>query len=302
MEPRNKSLGNAIQSPTMVPSSHTHFPIVLMTKRNSSDPAFPHGGFAHGDDFTGADRELQDLLIGGRRTPQEASSAVPRADGKTSMPSGSDGNLLKNPSASRHTLGPKSPKRRMRRWCRVTLWGTSVTLAAAGLGGMLWFFLSLHEIQLQEKRDFAILTPHNFNVKDFECFLDKYPNSEHREEVKRRLDALRKMEAEWLLIESSHHVADFIRFKTTYPFPTCRYYVCCDHKIDSLDWIYASETGTEAAVHAYQTQHPDGAYALEATQWLRALQEERIRKEEAEAALLDSLLTETVCEDPPLPL
>ena len=52
----------------------------------------------------------------------------------------------------------------------------------------------------------------NDNPQGYQDFLEKYPNSEHADEVRQRLTKLEEMLAKWNTIALSDNVNDFINF------------------------------------------------------------------------------------------
>lgn len=129
-------------------------------------------------------------------------------------------------------------------------------------GGISWYYHTMLRQTENEERDYALLEE-NYNPKDYEAYVHLYPEGTHIQEVKKRLTKLHFMIERWEFIQNSSHAGDFIDFKNRYSDP--QYTRLCDIKIDSLDWIAASATGTEAAYALYLEQHPDGRYASEAS-------------------------------------
>lgn len=100
----------------------------------------------------------------------------------------------------------------------------------------------------------------NDNPQDYQDFLEKYPNSEHADEVRQRLTKLEEMLAKWNTIALSDNVNDFINFKNTYS--DIQYGRLCDIKIDSLDFIIAQKQGTPEAYQHYLDSHLTDAMPL----------------------------------------
>ena len=72
-----------------------------------------------------------------------------------------------------------------------------------------------------------------------------------------------------------------------YPYPSCPLYLTCTRRVDSLDWVYAATAHTREAVGAYMTQHPEGAWLMEAQQVLDSINGEQALREAR--AIEDSL-------------
>ena len=129
------------------------------------------------------------------------------------------------------------------------------------IGGGAWFVCA-NNAASQEEMAYQILE-NNDNPQDYQDFLEKYPNSEHADEVRQRLTKLEEMLAKWNTIALSDNINDFINFKNTYN--DIQYGRLCDIKIDSLDFIIAQKQGTPEAYQHYLDSHPDGRYASEAS-------------------------------------
>lgn len=130
---------------------------------------------------------------------------------------------------------------------------------AGGTAGWM-YYQQTHRAE-QELADYEVLEG-NYNTTDYEYFLENYPESELAPEVEQRLEQLRQMQAAWAALEGSGSKNDYVNFKNRYH--DTRYDQLCDMKLDSLDWAEAQAIGTESAIQAYLTVHPEGRYAAEA--------------------------------------
>lgn len=128
-------------------------------------------------------------------------------------------------------------------------------------GAAAWFFYTAQQNAENERTAYDILE-NNYDMADYEAFLEQYPHSEHAHEVTERLARLKSMAAAWAVIELSGSKTDFVSFKNRYH--DNRYDRMCDMKIDSLDWVEAGRIGTESAYQLYLRLHPDGRYASDA--------------------------------------
>lgn len=151
---------------------------------------------------------------------------------------------------------PDSGKRGKR-----TLYIVIAIIVALLVGGGAWF-VSSRNAASQEEMAYEVLE-NNDNPDDYRDFLEKYPNSEHAEEVRQRLNKLEEMLSKWNTIALSDNVNDFINFKNAYS--DVQYGRLCDIKIDSLDFVSAQKQGTPEAYQHYLDAHPDGRYASEAS-------------------------------------
>lgn len=159
-------------------------------------------------------------------------------------------------------------------------------LAILIIGGGIWF-VSANNAASQEEMAYQILE-NNDNPQDYEDFLEKYPNSNHAEEVRQRLAKLEEMLAKWNTIALSDNVNDFINFKNSYN--DAQYSRLCDIKIDSLDFIIAQKQGTPEAYQHYLDSHPDGRYASEASIAQGTLRDQEV--DEQDRQQISSIVTD----------
>lgn len=144
---------------------------------------------------------------------------------------------------------------------------------------------------VHEEQEFAVLGANNFDVGDYEAFLEKYPESEHSAEVKTRLAHLRTMHATWANIYDCNSLQSFRQFAKEYPYPTCEYYLVCLHKIDSLEWIEAQRVGTSEALNRYCRLHPEGDYLIDAELLLDSIEKVAWIQE---TQMIDSLFVDSI--------
>lgn len=154
------------------------------------------------------------------------------------------------------------------------------------IGGGAWFVCA-NNAASQEEMAYQILE-NNDNPQDYQDFLEKYPNSEHADEVRQRLTKLEEMLAKWNTIALSDNINDFINFKNTYN--DIQYGRLCDIKIDSLDFIIAQKQGTPEAYQHYLDSHPDGRYASEASIAQGTLRDQEV--DEQDRQQISSIVTE----------
>ena len=120
----------------------------------------------------------------------------------------------------------------------------------------------MKEEEHQENLDYAVLCEENYNVTDYQSFLEKYPESKYNIEVEKRLNELQTMAMEWEAIKDSKNTEDFINFRQQNNDE--HYNRLCDLKLDSMEWSNAKSANTPDAYQAYINQHPNGTYVSEA--------------------------------------
>jgi hypothetical protein len=141
-------------------------------------------------------------------------------------------------------------------------WVLSI-LAAIIIIGVVVFYVNKNNQDVTEEEAYTELS----NLTDtaaYRQFLDKYPNSEHREDVQDRLNKLVSEINDWNRVYTSCSSADFEQFLSTYP--NSKHARECADKIDSLDWITATKANTPDAFQAYLAKHPTGKYIDQAQQ------------------------------------
>lgn len=166
-------------------------------------------------------------------------------------------------------LQPKNNKKR--NWIIAT-----IVILLLIIGGASYYIISSNAAS-QEEMAYEVLE-NNDNPQDYRDFLEKYPNSEHANEVRQRLNTLEAMLSKWQSISLSDNVNDFINFKNTYS--DIQYGRLCDIKIDSLDYITAQKLGTPEAFQRYLDAHPDGRYASEASIAQGTLRDQEVSDDE----------------------
>ena len=102
---------------------------------------------------------------------------------------------------------PKNNKKR--NWIIAT-----IVILLLIIGGASYYIISSNAAS-QEEMAYEVLE-NNDNPQDYRDFLEKYPNSEHANEVRQRLNTLEAMLSKWQSISLSDNVNDFINFKNTY--------------------------------------------------------------------------------------
>lgn len=155
---------------------------------------------------------------------------------------------------------------------------TIIVVVLLLIGGGVYFYVSNNAAH-EEEMAYEVLENNN-NPQDYEDFLQNYPNSEHADEVRSRLQKLQDMLSKWNSIALSDDVNDFVNFKEQFTDP--QYCRLCDIKIDSLDFITAQRVNTPEAFQRYLDNHPDGRYASEASVAQGSLREQEVTETDRE--------------------
>ncbi|MCR5820483.1 MAG: zinc ribbon domain-containing protein [Bacteroidaceae bacterium] len=156
------------------------------------------------------------------------------------------------------------------------VWGwyvVVVVLLAAAFGGYwYWDYLTMRE---QEEKAYKLLTDCN-DTLSYKDFIIHFPESEHADEVKSRLEQLRAIQAEWsgaCKAQSAKALQDFIEAHPESPLRNEALAM-----IDSLDWVTAvsaaDSANTMVSIEAYEqyaAKHAEGHFITEAYSAIEAL-------------------------------
>lgn len=94
---------------------------------------------------------------------------------------------------------------------------TIIVVVLLLIGGGVYFYVSNNAAH-EEEMAYEVLENNN-NPQDYEDFLQNYPNSEHADEVRSRLQKLQDMLSKWNSIALSDDVNDFVNFKEQFTDP-----------------------------------------------------------------------------------
>jgi hypothetical protein len=101
-------------------------------------------------------------------------------------------------------------------------------------------------------------------VTSLENFIEMYPDGVHSLEAQELLEEVKKKDSDyWDKICNYGDVSMFKEYKDK--FPHGLYLTQADSKIDSLDWIDATQKNTAEAYSEYLSTHPDGVHSSDAT-------------------------------------
>lgn len=159
-------------------------------------------------------------------------------------------------------IPPQIPTpRRKRRGCLG--WGClmSFLLIVAAILGVFFYWTYMSK-KSHEEGDYQRLQGVS-NPEFYQQFLDDYPNSEHAEEVRTKMQHLQEEAKEWAEAEKKRNRISLTRFLQNYP--NSVHERECRDLIDSIDWKEAASLNTEQAIENYMQNHPSGRYSDDAT-------------------------------------
>lgn len=197
-----------------------------------------------------------------------------------------NGNEMVTPNPQNASVNPNNnngaynnmPSQTRNKKSKAPLIITIIVVVLLLIGGGVYFYVSNNAAH-EEEMAYEVLENNN-NPQDYEDFLQNYPNSEHADEVRSRLQKLQDMLSKWNSIALSDDVNDFVNFKEQFTDP--QYSRLCDIKIDSLDFITAQRVNTPEAFQRYLDNHPDGRYASEASVAQGSLREQEVTETDRE--------------------
>lgn len=135
-----------------------------------------------------------------------------------------------------------------------------IIFIAAGVGA--YFYLNRAEPDNAEDRAYEMLDG-NEELRDYEEFMELYPESPRVRDVRIRYENLKRMYEAWAEATAGNQVRDYMLFEKNYP--NSSLVKVCETKIDSLDWEEAKKKGGQEDLEAYLRKHPNGRYASEAS-------------------------------------
>ncbi len=116
-------------------------------------------------------------------------------------------------------------------------------------------------------------------------FLDMYADApiSHRDSIRVHLEALRKIDTDWVDAIVTNSRQAYERFLRLHPQSV--HTVEAGIKIDSLDWMTATGENTLEAVQAYLTAHPDGSYYDEAKLLVEKLEAQQLNDDDRQMVI-----------------
>ncbi len=154
---------------------------------------------------------------------------------------------------------PQTPKKRWKKQYTIAI----VAVLVVALGAVGYFLYQSHaEAKAREEEAFerVMLVTSDSLCQDF---LDKFPDSQHCEAVRKRLETLQAEASEWSAIKANPSKLKIDEFLTNHPGSV--YAQECAMFMDSLDWVEAVTADSEEALDIYVRNHPAGRFFEEAS-------------------------------------
>ena len=265
---------------------------------SSQAPACPHCGVAIAGNIKRCPICGEICLMDAEACPQCGTQFVVERKASTATPvspaiSGSPETpgVPESPQTPEGSAIPAAPPKTENK----THWGCLIVvlllLAAAGAG--YWYYLQ-QQRQQQEAANYAALERCT-SPKSYEDFLERYPESLHAADVRRRMDALLAEQHDWecltqIMVNDTSRKARLNSIHTfTLRYPTSQHLKQAAVWQDSLEWKDAQDLATKEALQAYLNRPTRGDYYEHAEAWLREI----MRRD---SLLQDSLLQDSLAK------
>ncbi|MBO4905660.1 MAG: hypothetical protein J5486_01320 [Bacteroidaceae bacterium] len=173
----------------------------------------------------------------------------------------------------------------------VTAVVVTVLLFLCIVGGGAYIFYWLSVDQMAKEEEAYTLLEGCTNPLNYEDFISRFPNSDHLDDVRARMNALMQEDEEWLAVENSNDRSRLEAYVNNYPHSP--HEQRAQFLIDSLDYMEARSLDTGDAYNRYIARHPEGAYYTEVISAMRdievRMEREAAARRQAEALMADSL-------------
>lgn len=156
----------------------------------------------------------------------------------------------------------------------------SLILAVVIVSAFLYFYNNANNQKEQEAYEYAMQSD---DPTVLESFLRTYTGASqaHTDSIKSRLGLLQTIEQDWTNAVVSGSKAALQGYLDKYP--STRHKATILHKIDSLDWVQASQENNLDAYQKYLDEHSNGEYFENATEAIKSLKASTVQPEESAA-------------------
>jgi hypothetical protein len=150
-----------------------------------------------------------------------------------------------------------------------------IVILLAAIGGYCYFTSNSEE--REEEMAYQMLDG-CVDPLSYEDFIDKYPKSRHIAEIKDRYEELKKEIDTWNRLCRYGDKKQFEDYLIQYPETPYRKEI--DAKIDSLDWVYATQSNTVEAYDQYLDNHQDGEHSEECYELRKKAADQQVTEDE----------------------
>ena len=194
-------------------------------------------------------------------------------DTEKSEPSQSHKVATVEPNSDTNGEGNKNEKKKK----SYTPWVVSFVIALAVVFVGLYFYKTTQMRNELEAYENAMMS----NEPDvLQNYLDIYADapSEHRDSIQSHLEMLKKVDSDWTNAVVSNSKAAILRYMQLYP--NSLHNVEAKLKIDSIDWMEATQKNTIEAYQKYIDEHADGMYIDQAHDAYTLLDSKKVNAED----------------------
>ena len=194
-------------------------------------------------------------------------------DTEKSEPSQSHKVATVEPNSDTNGEGNKNEKKKK----SYTPWVVSFVIALAVVFVGLYFYKTTQMRNELEAYENAMMSNEPAVLQNY---LDIYADapSEHRDSIQSHLEMLKKVDSDWTNAVVSNSKAAILRYMQLYP--NSLHNVEAKLKIDSIDWMEATQKNTIEAYQKYIDEHADGMYIDQAHDAYTLLDSKKVNAED----------------------
>ena len=177
------------------------------------------------------------------------------------------------PNSDTNGEGNKNEKKKK----SYTPWVVSFVIALAVVFVGLYFYKTTQMRNELEAYENAMMSNEPAVLQNY---LDIYADapSEHRDSIQSHLEMLKKVDSDWTNAVVSNSKAAILRYMQLYP--NSLHNVEAKLKIDSIDWMEATQKNTIEAYQKYIDEHADGMYIDQAHDAYTLLDSKKVNSED----------------------
>ena len=194
-------------------------------------------------------------------------------DTEKSEPSQSHKVATVEPNSDTNGEGNKNEKKKK----SYTPWVVSFVIALAVVFVGLYFYKTTQMRNELEAYENAMMSNEPAVLQNY---LDIYADapSEHRDSIQSHLEMLKKVDSDWTNAVVSNSKAAILRYMQLYP--NSLHNMEAKLKIDSIDWMEATQKNTIEAYQKYIDEHADGMYIDQAHDAYTLLDSKKVNAED----------------------
>lgn len=154
---------------------------------------------------------------------------------------------------------------------------TAIIFALVLCGVCFYFYNNAKTSKEEEAYEFAMKSDDPLVLQ---TYLDNYKDapSEHIDSIQAHLSAMQQSDADWTNAVVSGSKQALLDYLTKHP--DSEYKALAQHKIDSIDWAFASNANTLDEIQAYLDEHTNGEHVDDANDAIRKLKASTVQPEE----------------------